>query len=254
MMRSTTLLLGIFSIISFVCKSQTGVSRIEIVPPTIEQEATSIWRTINDITFLEKQGYDINLPKDSLIESLITKSKNGTFGNDDFSVVYSLTERVFDQKHYEKARQKVAQQIDLLNDLISEIDSSNSQWDWTFKMFDQYKVVFTLYGTGGSYDPDEGSVTLLTNEEGRFIKYQNPAYTIIHEITHMGMEYSIVRKYDLNHGLKERLVDTFVYLMFPEKLPEYTIQRMGDQHIDSYFNRKKDIESLNARVSEFLSK
>ena len=254
-MRLTKLVLVVFSIISFSCKSQTQVSRIELIQPTIEQEATSIWRTISDITFFEKQGYDINLPKDSLIDALITKSKNGTFGDEDFPLIYTLVEnKIFDQKSYVQAKLKVEKQIDLLTGFISEIDAKKGQWDWKFKMFDTYKVVFTLYGTGGSYDPDEGIITLLTNKEGGFMKYKNPAYTIIHEITHMGMEYSIVRKYNLPHGLKERIVDTFVYLMFREKLPEYKIQRMGDENIDKYLNKKKDIGSLNSIVWEFVNK
>ncbi len=86
------------------------------------------------------------------------------------------------------------------------------------------------------------------------MKYNNPAYTIIHEISHMGMEYSIVQKYGLSHGLKERLVDTFVFLMFKKMLPEYKIQNMGDSRIDKYLNKKNDIESLNSIVSEFVRK
>lgn len=230
------------------------MSRIEIVQPTIQQETSSIWRTINGYTFFEKQGYTINLPKDSLIDSLITKSKNGTFGNDDFSAIYTLLEtKFFHQKNYEQAKQKVENEINLLNDLIAQLDSDKNQWHWNFNMFDKYKVVFTLYGTGGSYDPDEGVITLLTNLEGRFIKYENPAHTIIHEITHMGMEYSIVQKFNLTHGLKERLVDTFVYLMFKEQLPEYKIQTMGNENIDKYLNKKKDLVSLNKIVSDFIN-
>lgn len=36
----------------------------------------------------------------------------------------------------------------------------------------------------------------------------------------------------LSHGTKERLLDTFVYLMFHEKLPEYRIQEMGNAALD----------------------
>ncbi|MEM1338991.1 MAG: hypothetical protein AAGF96_14625 [Bacteroidota bacterium] len=253
-MRSAIVVV-VFSILSFGCKSQTRLSRIEIVVPTVEQEATSIWRTINDITFFEKQGYTINLPKDALMDTLIAKSKNGTFGNEDFPIIHTLVEnKVFNPKNYEKATQKVADQIDLINDMVHEIDAKRDQWDWKFKMFDTYKVVFTLYGTGGSYDPEEGTITLLTNENGGFVKYKNPAYTIIHEITHMGMEYSIVRKFNLPHGVKERIVDTFVVLLFQERLPEYKIQNMGDANINRYLNTKRDIGSLNAIVSEFVKK
>ncbi|WP_281990064.1 hypothetical protein [Aquimarina aggregata] len=244
-----------FSLTCLGCKSQTSVSRVEIVEPTIEQEATSIWRTINDITFFEKQGYKINLPKDSLIDSLITKSKNGTFGNEDFNTIYTLVEtKIFDKKNYEPAIQKVTNQTELISSLVYEIDTSKHQWHWNFNMFDKYRIIFTLFGTGGSYDPDEGTITLLTNMKGDFMNYKNPVNTIIHEITHMGMEYSIVRKYNLTHGLKERIVDTFIHIMFKEQLPEYKIQNMGDTKIDKYFNQKKDIDSLNTTLSKFLNK
>ena len=243
-MKTSKLLLFNFSMIILSCKSQTRESNIEILQPSLEQEASAVWRTVNDIAFLESQGYSINLPKDSLIESLIIKSKKGTFGNEDFSSIYTLLEtKYFDRQNYELALQKVEDQIGLLNEFIDEIYAQKSKWDWTFQTFSQYKIVFTLYGTGGSYDPDKGIITLLTNKEGGFMKYQNPAYTIIHEISHIGMEYSLVQKYNLSHGLKERLVDTFVFLMFQEELPEYQIQDMGNSTMDKYFVSKESIES-----------
>lgn len=247
------LLVVLISISSLYCKSQTSKSRIEITQPTIKQEATSIWRTINDIAFFEKQGYTIHLPTDSFIDSLVVKSKKGTFGNEDFPAIYTFVEtKVFNQKNYKQAIEKVESQIDLMNNLINEIDSKKSQWDWEFKMFDKYKVIFTLYGTGGSYSPDEGTVTLLTNKEGKFMNYERPANTIIHEITHIGMEYSIVQNHKLSHGVKERIVDTFVYLMFKKELPEYRIQNMGNTKIDKYMKSEKDIGSLNAIMLEFV--
>ncbi len=74
------------------CFSKVQSDNFSVRIPTIEQEATSIWRTINDIEFLEKQGYRINLPENDLIQSLILKSKNGEFGNDDFPEIYNLLE------------------------------------------------------------------------------------------------------------------------------------------------------------------
>lgn len=253
-MRLAKISIIALSIISFSCDTPIQASRIEIVQPSIEQEATSIWRTINDISFFEQQGYTVNLPQEPLIDSLILRSKNGLFGNDDFPAIYSLVEtKVFDQSNYHQAIQQLEHQIDLINSLVYKIEAKKSNWDWEFKLFDKYQVVFTLYGTGGSYDPDEGIITLLINKEGGFMKYKNPAYTIIHEITHMGMEYSLVLEHQLPHGLKERVVDTFVYLMFQEKLPEYEIQNMGDNSLDSYLKEEKDIESLNSILSEFTN-
>ncbi|EDP71010.1 hypothetical protein FBALC1_00962 [Flavobacteriales bacterium ALC-1] len=242
-------------IIGLGCKSQTSITRIEIVQPTLEHEATSIWRTINDIKFLESQGYKIHLPKDTLIDSLIIKSKNGDFGNDHYSSIYELLEtKIFNRKDYNEAILKVNQQTTLINQLITEIDTSKNNWDWDFNMFNKYQVLLTLYGTGGSYDPEIGTIILLTDTEGKFKMYKNPANTIIHEITHMGMEYSLVKKFNLSHSLKERLVDTFVYLKFKDDLPQYRIQNMGDTSLDTYLKKKEDIVSLNAILIEFMKK
>lgn len=243
-----------FILINLSCNAQETDSRIEIIPVTIQQEATSVWRTINDIVFFEKQGYSINLPKDEQIDSLIIKSKNGTFGNEDFESIYNLVKtKIFNKKHYKKATKKVNEQNKLINTLIDQIDSKKKEWDWKFNAFDKYRIIFTLYGTGGSYDPDEGTITLLTTQEGGFMNYQNPANTIIHEITHMGMEYSIVQKYKLAHGTKERIVDTFVYLMFKEYLPDYRIQNMGDKKIDNYLSKQENINSLGSIMSKFTN-
>ena len=252
-MRSTVLLIIILLMITFNCEAK--VSQLDIIRPTIEQEATSIWRTINDIAFLEKQGYSIRLPKEPLIDSLILKSKNGTFGNDEFQAIYILLEnKIYDSNSYDQAIQNVQNQLYLIDKYISTVHAQKNQWDWKFNMFEKYQIIFTLFGTGGSYNPDAGIITLMTDEEGGFKKYDNPAYTIIHEITHMGLEYSIVHKYNLSHGLKERIVDTIVFLLFQEKLPNYQIQQMGDSGLDNYLNKKSDIQSLDAIISKFVNK
>ncbi|MEL6943045.1 MAG: hypothetical protein AAFO82_10275, partial [Bacteroidota bacterium] len=220
--------------------------------PTIEQEATSIWRTINDIEFLEGQGYNIHLPEHAVIDSLIEKSKNKTFGNSDFESIYTLLESgVYSKSTYEAAFEKVNLQKELINSLVTRLKHTRDQWKWKFKTFEAYKIVFTLYGTGGSYDPDLGIVTLFTNKDGRFMNYDSPANTILHEIVHMGIEESIVQKFNLSHGLKERIVDTITYLLFKEELPDYRIQQMGDPKIDQYLSNIDDLGRLSILIKEY---
>ncbi|MEL6974839.1 MAG: hypothetical protein AAGL29_05520 [Bacteroidota bacterium] len=226
---------------------------IEIMPPSVEQEATSVWRTINDIGFFEKQGYRIKLPKGAIIDSLVVKSKKGTFGNDDYAIIYNFLEtEIFNKNDYKLATESVKDQKQLIEQIINEIGERKDSWDWNFKTFDNYPIVFTLYGTGGSYDPDTGRVTLLTNAKGQFMNYKSPANTIVHEITHMGMESSLVQKHKLSHGVKERLVDTFVYLQFKAQLPEYRIQSMGDTELDDYVKNPEDIAKLDEILAKFV--
>ncbi|MEL6867482.1 MAG: hypothetical protein AAFP19_23860 [Bacteroidota bacterium] len=238
----------------FSCSNQTSIAQIQIRIPTIEQEATSIWRTINDIEFLEQQGYRIHLPDHDVIQSLMAKSKAKQFGNEDFATIYNALESgIYDKRKYDAALKKVQAQEALINTLIKRIKSEKESWDWPFQTFEPYDVVFTLYGTGGSYNPENGQVTLFTNEEGKFMNYENPINTIMHEIVHMGIEQSIVQNYQLPHGLKERIVDKITYLLFVDKIPDYKIQNMGDPKIDAYLTDKKDLKRLSSNIERYQS-
>lgn len=239
--------------LSLSCRSQTPSAQLTISIPTIEQEATSVWRTINDIEFLENLGYSIVLPKHEQIDSLIAKSKRKEFGNQDYATIYQLLESdIYKETDYQAAKEKVVKEQAMLLNMLGQIEAERNSYDWDFKMFEEYDIVFTLYGSGGSYDPETGRVTLFTTPEGAFKKYQNPANTIIHEITHLGMETSIILKHKLPHGLKERLVDRFVFTHFGEQLPEYKVQNMGDPAIDTYLKEAADFERLDAVLKEYV--
>jgi len=239
-------------LIVLCCLNQTSKAQILVSIPTIEQEATSIWRTINDIEFLEQQGYKINLPKNEVIESLITKSRDKNFDNSDFEKIYNLLDSIiYDESKYSTALEKVNVQEDLINSLVTRLKSNTTSWNWQFQTFDTYQVVFTLYGTGGSYDPDLGLVTLFTNEKGSFMNYDNPANTILHEIIHMGIEKSVVQRHNLPHGLKERVVDKITYILFNDELTDYKIQNMGDIRIDKYLKNEEDLKNLNSLVVKY---
>lgn len=239
-------LLAILVCVSIISWSQEIPRRISISIPTIEQEATSIWRTINDIDFFEKHGYSIYLPKGDLIDSLLIKSKSKTFSNFDYSSIYELLQSdIYSKQDYLLALNKVKEQEQLINSIILQLDSLKETWNWDFKMFESYDVVFTLYGSGGSYDHTEGKVTLFATEEGNFKMYNNPINTIIHEIVHIGTEKSIIQQYNLPHAIKERIVDKIVFLLFSDLLKEYRIQDMGDSCIDSYLKEKKDIQNIS---------
>lgn len=250
---AVVLLLGLLTGISGY--SQTNTKRITVSIPTIEQEASSIWRTIYDIEFLEEQGYEIALPEAPLIDSLIVKSKSRTFGNEDFRPIYQLLESgVYNTKDYQVAVERVNQQVALVHSVLQDIESRKDSWDWTFQLYESYPIVFTRYGSGGSYNPETGTVTLFTTEAGTFKRYQNPANTIIHEITHLGMEQSIVQKHQLPHGLKERLIDRFVLVHFGTLLPNYKMQDMGDTEIDSLLSKKADFTKLDSILEQILAK
>lgn len=153
---------------------------------------------------------------------------------------------VYKKNDYNSGLRKVQSQLDLIDSMIYELDEMQLNWD--FKRFGTYKITLTLYGPGGSYNPDDGSILMYTTTEGGFKNYGNPANTIIHEIVHIGIEEALVNQYELSHPMKERIVDNIVHLCFGGRLPEYKIQDMGDARIDKYLDEKTDIKYLNKNI------
>lgn len=219
-------------------------NRVAIHIPTTDSESEYIWRTIQDIKFFEGKNYQVSLPEGSLISDLKVKSRLGNLTNEDYErLKVFVQDSVYNKADYQKGYEKIENELELINRMIDGISQSNFKWN--FKEFNTYQVNLTLYGPGGSYNPDEGSVLIFTTTNGRFKNYDNPANTIIHEITHIGIEEAIVNKYEVSHALKERIVDTFVFLNFGEYLPDYRIQDMGDKRTDQYLKTKEDLKDLD---------
>ena len=163
-----------------------------------------------------------------------------------------ITDSVYDKADYLEGYTKIKNESSVINKMIIEIDQL--KLNWTFKTFKTYQINITLYGPGGSYNPDKGSILIFTTPDGQFKNYNNPANTIIHEMTHIGIENSIINRFQVPHGLKERIVDTFVFLNFKEELPDYMIQDMGDYRIDEYIKTKDDLKSLSMHTEDLIKK
>ena len=228
-------------------------NKVKVIIPSAKTEAGYIWRTIRDISFFEKYNYQLSLPKGKLMEELKAKARQKKLTDADYAALEKfVVTRVYQKSDYQKGYQAIAKDLPLLNKMVNEL--ANMKFNWPFKMYKTYQITLTLYGSGGSYDPDRGSVIIFTTRDGKFKQYKNPINTLIHEITHIGIENSIIQKYKVNHGLKERIVDTFVWLCFKKHLPEYRIQNMGDKRIDKYLKKKSDLLTLEEVVQGFVKK
>lgn len=232
------------------CQSKSQ-NRILINIPSAKTEAEYIWRTIQDIKFFEEHNYQVSLPEGDLIEQLKEKSKSAKLNNADFEKLeLFIRDSIYSEAEYQKGYDKIEKELELINKMINEVDVSNFKWN--FKEYESYQVNLTLYGPGGSYNPDEGSILIYTTPNGQFKNYENPANTVIHEVVHIGIEESIISKYNVPHSLKERIVDTFVSLNFGQYLPEYKIQDMGDLRLDRFIKKLSDLNNLNETVEQIL--
>lgn len=225
-------------------------NRVQVNIPTPAAEADYIWRNLRDIKFFEANNYQVSFPQNPLIEQLKVKSKQNKLTDADYeSLIALMHDTVYNHADYQAGYNKIEQNLALLDSMIQQLNPA--QFDWNFKSYETYQVNLTLYGPGGSYNPDEGSILIYTTPEGQFKGYDNPINTLIHEIVHIGIEASIVGKYDVPHQLKERIVDTFVSLNFGTYLPDYRIQNMGDTRTDAYLKSKLDFKELDKIVEPY---
>lgn len=223
----------------------------DIQIPTAEEEADYIWRTIIDITFFEEYNYQLSLPRGPLIEELKTKSRNKQLTDEDQERLRNfVATKVYNKEDYQAGYQKMAEKLDLLNKMTRRI--KRHKRDWSFKVYDTYPIVLTLYGPGGSYDPDTGRILVFTTSDGRFKTSDNAAHVIIHEVVHIGIEQSIIQALEVPHALKERIVDQLVVVYCNKWLPDYRVQNMGETRIDPYLETRRDAKQLKENVATIL--
>ena len=245
----------IYYIVTFLLINSLAFSQsqVQVNIPSAKAEAAYIWRNIRDIGFFEKHNYQVSLPKGPLMEKLKAKARKNQLTDADYTALEKFViDKVYQKTDYDAGYKAIQKSLSLLNKMVNEIGQMKFQWP--FKMYKTYQVNLTLYGPGGSYDPDQGSIIIFTTPDGKFKQYKNPINTLIHEITHIGIEYSIIRKYNVPHGLKERIVDTFVWINFKHYLPNYRVQNMGDPKLDNYLKKKSDFANLETIVQRFTQK
>ena len=211
-----------------------------------------MWSTIRDIQFFIDQNYEISLPEGEVITELIEKSKQTSLTDEDYQRLYNFMEaHVYDPSEYHASLQIIRNSEPILYDFLEQIESMS--WDWDIRFYKKYTIRMTLYGSGGSYRPNEGRIIIYTTKDGQFKKYQDPAYTLIHEIVHLCIEEVIIQHFNVPHGLKERIVDRMVVLCYGSNLPLYQVQNMGDSNLDTYFYKLEHLKTLPECIENYIS-
>lgn len=238
-------------LLASACQEQAA-NYIDIHIPTAEEEAAYVWRTIQDTKFFEENNYQVSLPKGTFIDSLKRKAVNRQLSDEDYERLnVFIRDEVYRKADYTQGAEKIEARRVLINQMIAELIAES--YSWKFKAFDQYRINLTLYGPGGSFNPDEGSILIFTTPEGKFKSYDDPANTIIHEIIHIGIDQAIIQAHQVPHTLKERIVDTFVFLHFAELLPDYRVQNMGETRTDTFLKTSADLKKLDEVVKKILN-
>ncbi len=224
---------------------------IEVFANTAKQEADMIWYFIENIEFLQKYNYQLSFPQNELIPILIERSKNDDLNKKDFEKLSKLiSEKIYNKNDYSAGINNIKKVLPEIEGIFSKFEEFHSKWN--FKIFKEYKLFLTLYGSGGSYEPDKGEITILTTKTGEFKRGINPIGTIIHEFVHIGIEERIIQKYNIQQIIKERIVDKFVSANFNDILPDYFIQNFGDTTIDKYLEDKNCWNNLPYFIEKYV--
>lgn len=221
-------------------------SRIIIRHQSCDEEFEYILSLINEREFFQQNGYVVKLPNHEKFQNAFFDKNTPTVNVDELKLVFKNS--IYRKNDYEKGTNKLSMAI---NDMAS-VWHTFGQWcrDWDFKLFPQYQIALTLYGTGGMYLPDEGRVVMLTNLNGEF-QDENPLETIIHEIVHLGIEENIVSLFNLGHWEKERLVDLICTNSFKTIIPHYKMQDLDKTEIDKFVTQSS-MRSLPSSIEEYI--
>ncbi len=109
----------------------------------------------------------------------------------------------------------------------------------------QYRIFFTKYGTGGSYDMPDTVIVNLNKVSGiSMVK------TVVHEIIHLGIE-KYIDEYAIDQPTKERIVDLFFVKNFPRMaILQNVYMLMDTSSIDQAFDDAyPDMKAVMAGLS-----
>lgn len=111
---------------------------------------------------------------------------------------------------------------------LNRLSIDTASVDKIFKPI-KYDVFLTMYGTKGSYVPPGG---IIVNIRNRTIK--DITDTIIHEYIHLQI-HKYIKKYNITHWDKERIVDLIVNKYF--KINRWQNIKKYKTDIDKLFNK-----------------
>jgi GNAT superfamily N-acetyltransferase len=198
------------------------------------------------LSWFKHNGYTVPLPQHKAFDILYRQGKV-TKDEEELlrTVFYS---EVYKTESFKNSLQSVSQFQDTIKLVLRQLCTLHQNWG--FALLPAYEVILTLYGPGGNYWPDKGYVIIRVNENGSFNK---PVLdSIVHELVHIGIEKTIVTKFNLSHWEKERLVDLICSLYLKDVLPNYKMQKIVDTKIDAFVNQTVIEKNLPEVIEKFI--
>ncbi|HEY4478295.1 MAG TPA: hypothetical protein VI775_00430 [Candidatus Paceibacterota bacterium] len=157
---------------------------------SLESEVRRVMETISNLEWFKKNNYRVLLPNNLNINEITSDS------------ITRMVESEFDIKNFQEAEVAIRKSWEGNNVFINKI---NKKIIGSF-LLEKVKVILTRYGTQGSYVVPDSLIINISNIPPQFL-----IKTVIHESLHLMLE-SFIKKYSVDHWVKERIVDSIMNL------------------------------------------
>jgi hypothetical protein len=233
-----------------VVPTNEGMPAFVVSIASANWEVNYVWSLLEKIEYYERNIYALNLPECVYPVLLEKARKKELTGSDRNRFREDFTAQVYNKLDYMKGYEAVAGVLGIANNRAAVFREYHEQWG--FYLPQRYDVRLTLYGPGGSFDRETGTIIMLTTREGNFKRGKDPLETMLHESVHMGTEAQIVLSYGLSHWTTERVVDKFIIAHFSDLCPQYRIQPNVETGIDIILEDKEVWDNLPERIAQHV--
>lgn len=196
----------------------------------IKSDVVRVKNTIARLPWYKEQGYNV--------ASISSRLPVGLSENPTEEEVGAAVSAEYSEVEYKKFKEFIEEKWGEFSKNFEELSSLAS-----LELRDNYTIILTKYGMGGSYNTEKGEaiINLTAWEKERIMG------VIFHEIVHMTVEH-LIKKYQIKHWYKERLVGLMMEKYFPgaEKAPKIREDvAVVDEAFDKFF---PDFEAIVAAI------
>ena len=196
----------------------------------IESEVSRVKETIDNLEWLTENNYRFLLPNNINIKDA------------NIEIIRKSVADEYNLNIYQVAKSAILKSWEGNSGLIRRI---NQKMNGSY-MLDKITVVLTRYGTQGSYLTPNSAIINISKVPPEFL-----IKTVIHESLHLMIEH-LIKKYSVNHWVKERIVDLIMDLEYKSRfkmqlLPDWVLS------VDTIFKEHYPDLTLIAKKSAKIS-
>lgn len=242
-------------------------AKIEIVQESAEQELSNLIKAYVRYNWYKNNGYSVELPDDPILDGLreeilqevgdkeltqeeinciVAKYYNNAKEKGCVEIIKAM---INDQKNLEKmdkTKQAIIEKESLIKEGLNRLQKIKG-----FKRSDDHKINLRIVSpVYGQYNANNANI-FIKAFEAKDDRVNTIQILVLHEMLHASIEDNIIKKYNLEHWEKERLVDLIISIVLPDICPGYHIQEKGEGKMNKYINQET-VYDLPSAIEKYL--